>query len=314
MAIEMLTYDFVDASAEVGRASLRDHDESIEEFLYNHFKQLVKRVEKGDTPCATFHDDEARALFRNIEKGDEEEFLDGATQLMRRLVGTMDGRTAPGLLVFARFSEGEGTSTAILKLEVVSKFTGVLRQIADGSQSLETVRDVLDSPGNIQKGVITPDRRDDSDVIVGDRLNKAHAADYFVRAFGLTVDARPAEAALSVIQVVSKEIPEATNKVVATLPLIGSGPLDETIEALVQQVPELEPKRQVIEELLREQQRPIRRVDTTAGFKQKITVGSVTITGPATILDSTATIEANPQEGWTVSVTSLSEPVRNYFK
>ncbi|MFC3449583.1 hypothetical protein [Amycolatopsis speibonae] len=312
MIIEKLSYQYVAPGNEVVEAELREHDAGTDEFLFEHFQLLSQKAESDNTPRASFREEEAKNLFSKLEKGDDEEFLDAATIFTGRLVSEMDRRASDGLLVFARFIENDVTSTAVLKLDVVSKHAGVLRQVADGSQNLEAVRDVLDSPGKIQKALITPDLREDSEVIVSDRLSKA--ADYFVRAFGIIIDSRPIEAVLTIVQVVAQEVPEATAKVVSVLPTIDSGPLEETLDSLVVQVPELEPKREVIETSLREHQRPIRHIDTAAGLKAKITAGSITITGPAETIDKSTSWSSITSHEWTIQVASTTEPKKTYGK
>ncbi|WP_143086236.1 nucleoid-associated protein [Amycolatopsis saalfeldensis] len=312
MTIEMLTYQYVAPGNDVLQATLREHDESTDEFLFEHFRLLVQKSESGSTPCGSFREQEAKDLFIKLEKGDNEEFLGAATTFTERLVSEMDLRASAGLLVFARFVDEGPTSTAVLKLDVVSAHAGVLRQIADGSQSLEAVRDVLDSPGKLQKGLVTPDIREDSEIFVSDRLTKA--SEYFLRAFGVIIDARPVEAVLAVVQVVAQEVPDATVKVISVLPKIESGPLDETLDSLVEKVPELAPKRQAIEDSLREQQRPVRRIDTSAGFKAKIIAGAISITGPAAIVDKSVTWSPNMSQGWKVEIASTGEPKKTYNK
>lgn len=312
MIINLLTYAFVAHDVTAAKASLREHDEHVDEFLFEHITLLAETPKTADIPHAVFREGEATSLFTALGEGEPEEFLKAADLLTERLIGEMDRRTSPGLLVFARFSEESASATAVLKLDVVSSHTGALRQVADGSLSLEAVRDVLDAPGRLQKGIITPDTREGSDVIIADRLNKA--AEYFVRAFGLLIESRATEGTLSIIQAVAKEVPEATTKVVAALPKIDSGTLQQTMDILVDKVPELEPKRNEIEGLLQEQHRPVRNVDTSAGIKAKVTAGAITISGPAAVIDSLVDWRQVPTQGWKIEVTSAGEPKKSYGK
>jgi hypothetical protein len=312
MIIDLLTYAFVAHDVEAKNASLREHDENVDEFLFEHIKLLSETPKTTDIPHAVFREGEATSLFAALGEGEPEEFLKAATLLTERLISEMDRRTSAGLLVFARFSEDDVSATAVLKLDVVSSHTGALRQVADGSLSLEAVRDVLDAPGRLQKGIITPDTRDGSDVIIADRLNKA--ADYFVRAFGLIIESRATEGTLAMIQAVAREVPDATAKVVSVLPKIDSGTLHETLDVLVEQVPELGPKRTEIEEILLDQQRPVRKVDTSTGIKAKVTAGAITIAGPAAVVDSLVGWQQGATQDWKIEVKSVSEPKKSYSK
>ncbi len=312
MTIEMLTYLYVAPRSEVGAAELREHDEATDQFLSEHFAYLTAKAESASTPCATFREREAQDLFAKLEKGDGEAFLEAADMFTKRLVEEMDGRASAGLLVFARFVEDGVTSAVVLKLDVVSAHAGVLRQLADGPESLGTVRDVLDSPGKLQKGLVTPDLRDGSDVFVSDRLTKT--SEYFVRAFGVTIESRPVEGVLSMVEAVLREVPEAAIDVVKALPAIEGGPLRETLDHLVEQVPKLEPKRQIIEESLRTLRRPVRSIDTSAGCKLKVIVDSITIEGPAVDVNESVSCEPEPTQGWTTTIRSTSEPRWVYNK
>ncbi|WP_406631986.1 hypothetical protein [Amycolatopsis sp. WGS_07] len=312
MAIELLAYEYVSVNAQVARAQLRPHEENTEEFIHEHYKELVKRGEEGDSPAAVFCEEEARTLFGQLDRGSPEEFLDAVTIFTERLVAEMNGRTSPGLLLFARLNVEEKALTVVLKLQVTSKNAGVLQELADGTQSLGTVRNVLDAPGKIQKGLVTPDGREDSDVIVGDKLAQKSTAEYFVRAFGIRIDARPEEAALAFLRAVNSVDPKLTSRVVSALEGVEGGALPAVTEGLLEQVPELEQNWDAIESKLQEHKRPIRNVGTSTAFRATITAGLITISGPASAIDQSTAVTENDKRGWTVTVVSSTEPKKTY--
>src|SRR5438034_1136107 len=106
MDVTYMTYARVAQGASVGEMVARPHDDGVDEFLSDHIAALLERASKGDSPIARFIDAEAASLFGQLRTGTEDQFLLAARTLTMRLVGRMDGRAAPGLLVSLRLADG----------------------------------------------------------------------------------------------------------------------------------------------------------------------------------------------------------------
>lgn len=310
MEIVHLTYEHVRPNQLVGSLASQDHDAKVDAFLIDHLHDLAKRSAAGDSPIATFADAVSSDLFAKLQVGTEAEFLDAAKTLTTRLVAEMNGTTAAGLLVCLRAREGEKLSGAALKLEVMAEHGAVLEQLASGQIKLSSATDVLQVPGELQKGALVPDSRPGSDVVVGDAL--AVNALYFPRAFGIVTEQRSSDTAASVVAAVHRHSPSLSQRVATELPKVSPGPVRVVLDKVAEAIPELD--QATVAEIERDlvgMNRPVRRVDTGGPVKRVISVDGITISGTAAAMEN-VTIAADPEVGWRVTITSQSQPREEY--
>jgi hypothetical protein len=81
-----------------------------------------------------------------------------------------DRRTSPGLLVCLPAHDNDDRYGGLLKLQVVAPNAAVLGELASGKVKLSAVRDLLDKPGDLQKGAICTSWLADDRILVGDQL------------------------------------------------------------------------------------------------------------------------------------------------
>jgi hypothetical protein len=97
-----MTYTRVAQNATPQRLVARDHSERVDAFLLDHYKELHAKAERDDSPTASFVDPTTQDLFRQLRTGTDDQFYGAAHTLATRLIGEMDGRTEPGLMVCLR--------------------------------------------------------------------------------------------------------------------------------------------------------------------------------------------------------------------
>ncbi len=309
MQITHVTYARVAADAPTRQLGLRPHEPGVDAFLVDHLRELRKLATSGASPLALFTSDDARATFEDLRSGDDDGFLAAAASLTTRLIGAMDGRSAPGLLVCVRAFEEGAVSAAALKLEVVTEHAAKLEQVDRGELSLTAVTNVVDAPGELQKGALVDDPRSDSEVVIGDRL--AQDAAYFPRAFGIRTEQRAAETASELVAVVSTHSQVAARQLATVLPDVASGPAAEVLTTAAQRVPELADMIGDVATELAGRERPVHRVDTKASVRAVINAEGVTVTAPAASLDRVR-IENDPVEGWRIIIRTNAEPRLSY--
>ena len=263
---------------------------------------------KGDSPLAYFSDDECETLFTHLNHGTDEEFLSSATTLAQRLVGRMDRRSRPGLLACLRAVDGSDSWAAVLKLEVVAANAAVLRLIESGEMVLAGAKDVLNAPGDLQKGAVVNDPRPGSSVIIGDKL--VTQAAYFPAALGITTQQRPKDAVVDVITALAGVDPQIAQAAVKALPDAQSGPVESVLEEVSEAVPSLTPAvREVVVSSLRNRPRPVETVDTSVVVKTRIRAGGVTIILPATDFEDLVDIQERPEGGWRITIIVDDRPM-----
>jgi hypothetical protein len=289
----------------------RPHDEGVDEYLFGHVKSLFDRASGGDSPIARFVDADASALFEQLRTGSEKQFLTAARLLTLRLVGAMDRRAAAGLLVCLRVKDGGKTSAAALKLEVVTPHAAVLEALDTGEEVLAAATNVLDAPGDLQKGALVRDPRPQSEVIIGDRL--AIDAQYFPAAFGIQTEQRAIDAAANLVSTLHAQAPSVVRDVVQRLPSTAPGAAKDVLKKISQDVPQLTPKvQETVVEQLEQLKRPVRMVDTLAPVQQVISADGVRVIGPAEVMHRKAVVELNPEGGWRIIISAEEEPVITY--
>lgn len=309
--IELLTYARVAPGATPSNAAERDHDAGLDAFLLDHVDKLRKYA-SGKSSCpATFVEADGETLFETLRTGSKDDFLDAAHKLTMRLIGVMDGRTRHGLLVCLQLKDGNTMSAAVLKLQVVQEHAAALEKIDEGEELLSAVMNVMDAPGQLQKGALVNDPRPDSDVLMGDVASTE--AQYFPRAFGISIEQRPDHGAVDTLEVIREihgDAVQATAR--AAMPNLSSGTISEVLDALGQAVPALADvaTRQVIQERLADRPRPVRSVDTSAPLTEVVRASGVTIKAPVTGEDRISWEQDTNLGGWLITVRVDEEPQR----
>jgi hypothetical protein len=291
----------------------RPRDRGVEDFLTDHVKALLKLAGEGASPHARFQQPDPEAEFDRLRTGTDQDFLDAAGALTRRLISEMDGRSAPGLLVCIRLADGAKLSAAALKLQVVTPNAAVLQALDTGEEVLSAARNVLDAPGELQKGALVVDpRHPDSDVVVGDKLT--HDAQYFPRAYGIRTEQRAKDGGADLLNALSGQLaPTVIAAVARVLPALPSGNPTDVLDAARATVPELtDHVRSATVAALQAQPRPVTRIATDAPLKQVITADGITISGTVSSMQAVQ-IEQRPDGEYRITV-DVSEQPHSRFK
>lgn len=295
---------------------------NVSDFLVAHAASLRERAAEGSTANATFvpavtgGPAGAEQLMQDIRCGDDTAFLSAAGTLNVRLVDAMGkvGNAASGLLVCATVVDDASPPNrhaVILKLVVVSEQGAAIQKLG-GVESLAAVKDLLDQPGDLQKGLVYPDVRPGSRAVVGDKSGRQEAK-YFLDAVGVVLEMHGSKTAGALVQAVTEQTgPQVAAQVVRVLPSIPAGTPDEVLGVLRLNVPELsEQGAATAAAALESDGRPVRQVDTAAPVKGTIKAGQITIAGPPyDIADITWTEDVSG--GWTVTFHSDTEPTRSW--
>ena len=310
MQISRMAYTRVAHSVVPGPLQLREHSAGVDAFLVDHCRELLNKAGRSESPSAAFVDNAARTLVEALRSGSEDEFLTASQQLAARLIGAMDRRMEPGLLVCLQIQAGVEYLAALLKLEVVTPNSAVLDRLDTGEETLEAVSNVLDAPGDLQKGALINDPRPNSEVIVGDKLTKD--ALYFPRAFGIRTEARPADGTVELIAAIHTRLPIATERVVAALPEVTEEQVGSVLLQLGERIPELDQDIQSeVQNVLREKPKPVLRVYPKAAVKRVIRAGGITIGGPASAMRNVAW-EQLPNGNWQITIEVAEMPRAEY--
>jgi len=306
----MMTYARVAHDAVPGIMVDRPHDAGVDAFLFDHVNSLRTRADKGDSPIANFIDPEASRLFAQLEKGKAEQFLTAARTLTLRLIGNMDRRAAPGL-VCLRIADGKKRFAGALKLEVVTPHAAVLEALDTGEEVLAAATNVLDAPGDLQKGALIPDPRPPSDVIIGDRLPVD--AQYFPTAFGIQTEQRAVDATARLVSIIQAQTPTLTREIVQRLPSTTPGSAKDVLTEIGREVPDLtgEVQESIVSQL-EQLKRPVRTVDTRASLKQVLSADGIMVAGPAEAMHRKVVVQRIPEEGWRITVSVEEEPTITY--
>ncbi len=310
--IALMTYCRVVAGGAPVRRGSRPRDAGIDAFLIGHVESLMTRAASGDAPLAEVVDVETAGLFAQLAEGKPKSFYDAAHQMALRLVGEMDGRTSPGLLVCLRLAEpNEPNLAAALKLEVITPNSAVLDRLDSGEEVLSSVTNVLDAPGDLQKGAVYPDRRPQSQIVLGDRLPRE--ALYFPRALGVRVEEKAIPAAAAMVKAIQAISPDVAEKVAVSMPELDSGRVEDVLARAAEELPELSVDvQQRAAAALNALPRPARRVDTSAPLRKTIRADGITISGLVQRMNQAVRMTPGPTGGYVITVTVQNEPTTEY--
>lgn len=308
MTLEHVAYAFVEPGGQSPSCRVHTVSDEIAVYLLDHVDDLMKRFGRGSIPPASFRSSAAGQRFYALREGDEAQFVAAAQELSTRLHTAMDARSKRGFLVAIR-EIGESPRVAVLKLDVHEEHAAVLHADREGV-TLEAVQDLLDIPGELQKGAIVPDPRADSEVIVGDRATEETAL-YFLRALEIQQVCPARQGGGLVIQAV-REISPDNERAVAELiagydaPVSPAQLFDDNPTALGRQA------RDEVLAQLDAQTRPVRLIDPVARPpKGIVTADGITITGPVRFINDRVRWEQRGPS-WLIEISVAEEPRRTF--
>ncbi|MEG9227595.1 hypothetical protein [Aeromicrobium sp. Sec7.5] len=309
--VQKVTYARVAKDATPGTASIRPHDSKLDAFLLEHVEAL-QGFANGKNSCpAVFVDPASKTSFEALRDGNDAEFLQAAHDLTLQLIGQMTGSTAEGLLVCVQLHDGQAAAAAVLKLQVVTPNAANLQTLDSGEQLLSAVTNVMDAPGKLQKGALLDDPQPGSDVVVGDVASKE--AQYFPRALGISIEERPGQAAIAMLDVI-KDLQGDAVEVASrnALPNLSAGTVSDVLTQLSTVVPELQPTtvRDEVSKKLAARARPVRNVETTAPLTEHITASGVTIKVPITGQDRVSIEQDKVNGGYKIIIRVDEHPKR----
>ena len=304
MAISRVTYAYVEQAGKAPLCKMRTVSGDLEEYLEAHVNDVVRRRNDGRSPPSSFNSSDAKARLERLLNGSEQEFLESAQLLATRLQKEMDGRTKRGFFVaLVRTSEGNAEA-AVLKLDVNEEFAATIGTDDAGEPDLEAVKDLLDIPGDLQKGAVYPDSRDDSELTVADKLSETSL--YFLRALDVQQVSAAGAATKLLLQAVRDVDPERlldVSKALETETRTTPKDFFDRNEGLIE--PD---KREEVLNRLEHVKRPVRFIDPTAhALVGAYRSDGLMIRGPMSVLREQITVVPRPG-GWRIQIDVTEKP------
>lgn len=314
MEINRVSVTYIKEEGAKPDCQLTERDDELDELLGLHIRRL-KECARNDAslPCH-FVDPLAvnRERLEQLASDEDEGFLEAARMLALNIQVGMKGNSKEGLFVAINGSEqrlaGESDRfAAILKLEVVDPVAGYMLEVQE-DRRLATVKQLLVRPKELQKGAYYPDPRGDSDVVVGDTMDKA--ALYFLRGLGLTQDMAPGDA-----------VAFLTKKVVEYFPFV---PEDDVLQRLerskartagdfvtenADMLESLEARNGLLADLAA-QARPVRAINPTAPAvaRRELVAGAFRLSFPPSARTQITIRQRSDDQQWEVIIVTPDEP------
>jgi hypothetical protein len=206
-----------------------------------------------------------------------------------------------------------GSVAGALKLQVDAPNAAILRALESGEVVLTAVKDMLEKPGDLQKGALVTSWHSEGEVVCGDKL--AQAARYFPEAFEIRIFSRPSAATRAFFDAVDVHARGLTNQVAEIWPTLEPGPLRQVLAQIGTKLPEFTPQIQNrIERTLSTAARPVARLDTHREVTETYKAGDIRVSGPITAMRQLVTLvpptDRPLQPNWQIVVESHDEPVR----
>jgi hypothetical protein len=309
MAITNVAYAYVEPGGAAPDCKIRTVSEEIRLYLSEHVDDLLTRAGRDSSAPAFFRTQAAEQRFNDMLTGTKDQFLAAASELTERLFTAMDNRSKKGFLVAVRRSAPDGDAqAAVLKLDVSDK-SAAAALLVKGEERLETVRDLLDRPGELQKGAVYPDPRTESNVVVGDKV-MVETAQYFLRALEVQQIAAAGSATKSFVDVVAAVATDKVDGIVRELDAY-SGPVSPP--DFFQQHPDLlttEEREQTLDQL-EQQPRPVRIVNPLARPpKAVVFADGIAIRGGVNEMQKVGWVQHGA--GWQIQINVVDEPRKRY--
>lgn len=308
MAIELVAYAYLHPGSATPACRVQRVSAEISGYLEKHLDDLVGRAQRGSSAPAYFRGSKARSRVADLLSGTNGRFLAAAQDLTDRLHTAMDNRSERGFLVALRRSADRNHEAGVLKLDVHDEPAAVARAI-NGDLLLEAVQDLLDLPGDLQKGAVYPDPRADSEVVVGDKV-MTETAQYFLRALEVQQIAAVSSSTKAFVDAVGTVAVRWIDDVVKELDAYDK-PI--TPQDFFQEHPAFlsETEQQQVLARLEEQQRPVRTINPVLRPpKVVVAADGITIRGGVAEMDK---VSWRPHDGgWRIQIDVPEEPRKRY--
>jgi hypothetical protein len=177
---------------------------------------------------------------------------------------------------------------------------------------LAAVKDMLEKPGDLQKGALVTSWLPEGQVICGDKL--AQAARYFPEAFDIRLFSRPSASTRAFFDAVETYAGHLTSRVAEAWPTLQPGTPRSLVTELGSKVPEFTSDIQAnVTRALETAARPVARLDTQREVIETYKAGDIRISGPITAMRQMARVtEVTAGKKWQVVVDSHEKPVATH--
>ena len=310
MNLTRVAYAFVESGGPVPQPTISSVPADIAVYLDEHRHDIYTRAASGRVSEAHFVDANALHRFEVLSTGTDPEFEATAQELAQRLHAGMDARSRRGFFVAATFEDDSATEAMVLKLDASTQKLAAIGGTT-AQPVLESVDDLLDIPGELQKGAVFPDPRSHSEVCVGDKNRETSL--YFLNAVEVTQHELPGKGLSSFLDVVQNLAPGHIDDVTRKLESVTTRtPADTVLEELSPPLPD--DVRTSITGRLASRRRPVQDVDPTAHpARGVIEADGISIRGPAARIRDDVTIEPDPNgDGYLIQIRVSHTPTKRY--
>jgi hypothetical protein len=307
VSIDLVSYAYVTPGGAPPRMVERATPADVRSYLDAHLDALIGQADAGTISPAVFRSKDALGRFGQLSSGTRGEFLAASQELADRLHQRMDQRTKRGFFVTLRRSGPTG-HVAVLKLDVHDATAAAMRFDDEGEATLEAVKDLLDIPGELQKGALFPDSRSGSDVIVGDKLTITSL--YFLDALDAEQHAAPGPATVDLLRLVQEVAPAKAVAAATALETETRMSVNEFFERHPEVLDEVE-KSEVLSRT-RVRKRPIDEVDPGSYvLRETVQADGITIRGRALTIREKLRVFQRPG-GYRIQIDVDEEPRRQF--
>jgi hypothetical protein len=306
MAIGLVSYAYVEPGGTPPRMRVRTTGAAVDAYLSEHIESLLDRARQGSLSPAVFRSADARGRFSRLATGTSADFVTASQEIADRLIASMDMRAKRGFFVAIRCSEP--VRGVALKLDVHDAAAASLQLDPSGEPTLEAVQNLLDIPGELQKGAISPDTRQGSQVIVGDRLPQTSL--YFLDALDVQQHASAGPAVPDFLGVVQDVAPTKVRAIAAAL----EDAEPTTVGTFLREHGDLldDHERATVLDSVRTLRRPIDDLDPESyPLREQIDADGITIRGRASVMREKMQIRNRPG-GFIIEIRVDEEPQRKY--
>lgn len=307
MAITLVSYTYVEPGGAPPQMRERATSSGVRSFLDAHVDALTGKATAGSLSPAVFRSADGRTRLGRLATGTKGQFLASSRDLADRLYSRMDHRAKRGFFVTVRRT-GPALGAA-LKLDVRDAAAAALQMDAAGEPSLEAVQNLLDIPGELQKGAVVPDGRPDSEVTVGDKL--AVTSLYFLEALDVQQHIAPGPATADFLRVVQEVAPR---KVAAAAAAVEGETRISLTDFFDRHADVLsEDEQEEVLDRARVRRRPIEIIDPESyALREEIEADGIVIRGRSSTIREKLRISDRPG-GYRIEIDFDEQPRRRYI-
>lgn len=309
MTLNLVAYGYVEPNGSAPTIALRQVSSNIAIYLTGHMDKLVEKASGGTIAYANFSDDIRHAAFERLRNGTDEDFLEAAQSLANSLCEWMDGRTKRGFFVALRRTRSERVESSVLKLDIHDEIGAAARRTADGDLTLEAVEDLLDLQGELEKGAVFPDRRDGSQIVVGDKVS-TDSAKYFLEALGVRQSAKPKRANRQFMSTVYKLAPAEAPQIAEALSRERGRMTPEEFFSAHEELVSASQREGIVSELS-EGRHPVTHLVPERLLKKMLEADGIVVSGPVGEMEEKVRV-IPIDTGWQVVIEVQSEPRPSY--